>query len=230
MERLPSQNSLKFPLKYFRHFILVFLALFSSSLFAQTTESQPALASQPGIIITILLLLIPLLGALILFVIKINGIVKRVGSKKDLDEAHRFAEYLKTLNSEQIAQLEKQRDSLNYQVPANELSGHLRPADSRGLLSNINTSANIRFITEKKRSLNRPQIDPSLSKLIIWFLITATFWLVFGTTVGEYLGIKFVAPDVDSFSWLSFGRLGPCIPMRYSGAGVPWPCLVWLIM
>jgi cytochrome c oxidase cbb3-type subunit 1 len=30
-----------------------------------------------------------------------------------------------------------------------------------------------------------------------------------GTTVGEYLGIKFVAPDADHISWLSFGRLRP---------------------
>ena len=50
---------------------------------------------------------------------------------------------------------------------------------------------------------------PELSRLVIWYLITATFWLIFGTTVGEYLGIKFVAPDADSLSWLSFGRLRP---------------------
>lgn len=30
-----------------------------------------------------------------------------------------------------------------------------------------------------------------------------------GTTVGEYLGVKFVAPDADHVSWLSFGRLRP---------------------
>ncbi len=33
--------------------------------------------------------------------------------------------------------------------------------------------------------------------------------MLFGTTVGEYVGIKFVAPDVDHYSWLSFGRLRP---------------------
>jgi cytochrome c oxidase cbb3-type subunit 1 len=32
---------------------------------------------------------------------------------------------------------------------------------------------------------------------------------VLGTSVGEYLGIKFVSPDVDHVSWLSFGRLRP---------------------
>jgi cytochrome c oxidase cbb3-type subunit 1 len=48
-----------------------------------------------------------------------------------------------------------------------------------------------------------------LTKLILWYLGCATFWLLFGTTVGEYVGIKFVAPDVDHYSWLSFGRLRP---------------------
>ncbi|WP_449436808.1 cbb3-type cytochrome c oxidase subunit I [Pedobacter steynii] len=48
-----------------------------------------------------------------------------------------------------------------------------------------------------------------MSKLILWYLGAATCWLLFGTTVGEYLGIKFVAPDADQLSWLSFGRLRP---------------------
>jgi len=30
-----------------------------------------------------------------------------------------------------------------------------------------------------------------------------------GTSIGEYLGIKFAAPDIDHISWLSFGRLRP---------------------
>src|SRR5690606_10071767 len=46
-------------------------------------------------------------------------------------------------------------------------------------------------------------------RLVIWYLGCAVFWLVFGTSVGEYLGIKFVAPDMDHQSWLSFGRLRP---------------------
>src|SRR5690606_24149713 len=47
------------------------------------------------------------------------------------------------------------------------------------------------------------------AKLVLWYTVTATFWLVFGTSVGEYVGIKFVAPDIDQTSWLSFGRLRP---------------------
>ena len=196
-------------LKSRRVLLSLFLVACTCNVFSQDIEGEPNLISQPGILITIVLILIPLLAVLALFVVKINRFVQRVGSKEDLEEAERFAGYLKSLNAEQIGGLQKQRDTLNYTVPANELSGNLATVDSRGILSNINQKANVRFITEKKRSLNRPQIDPSLSKLIIWFLITATFWLVFGTSVGEYLGIKFVAPDVDPYSWLSFGRLRP---------------------
>jgi cytochrome c oxidase cbb3-type subunit 1 len=45
--------------------------------------------------------------------------------------------------------------------------------------------------------------------MILWYIGCAIVWLLFGTTVGEYVGIKFVTPDIDSFSWLSFGRLRP---------------------
>jgi len=55
----------------------------------------------------------------------------------------------------------------------------------------------------------RPNIDPALIKLILLYIGCAIFWLLFGTTVGEYLGIKFLVPDADHLSWLSFGRLRP---------------------
>jgi cytochrome c oxidase cbb3-type subunit 1 len=76
-------------------------------------------------------------------------------------------------------------------------------------MSNINAHVNLPFVALKKKALKRPNIDPQLSKLILWYFISAAAWLVFGTTVGEYLGIKFVAPDADHYSWLSFGRLRP---------------------
>jgi cytochrome c oxidase cbb3-type subunit I len=98
---------------------------------------------------------------------------------------------------------------LDYKLTQNELSGSLPPNDDKGIITNVNEHANIRFIAEKRKALKRPDVDPQLSKLIIWFLISATAWLVFGTSVGEYVGIKFVAPDADHLSWLSFGRLRP---------------------
>lgn len=188
------------------------LMLSLSPLFASAqtaTGTQSSLFTQPGVIITILLLLIPLLAAVVLIIIKAERVVRNLRDKKDLDEAGRFARYLKSLNSEQIRELERRRETLDYGLSNMELSGSLSAKDDKGLLSNVNEEANIRFIAEKKKALNRPGIDPDHSKLIIWFLISACFWLVFGTSIGEYAGIKFVAPDVDHLSWLSFGRLRP---------------------
>lgn len=51
--------------------------------------------------------------------------------------------------------------------------------------------------------------DKDWTKLIFAYLACATFWLVLGTLVGEYLGIKFVSPDIDHVAALSFGRLRP---------------------
>ena len=51
--------------------------------------------------------------------------------------------------------------------------------------------------------------DVAWVRLVFSYVGWATAWLVFGTLVGEYLGIKFVAPDIDHVSWLSFGRLRP---------------------
>ena len=47
------------------------------------------------------------------------------------------------------------------------------------------------------------------ARLVFSYLAWAAAWLLFGTLVGEYLGIKFVIPDIDHISWLSFGRLRP---------------------
>ncbi|HET7361721.1 MAG TPA: cbb3-type cytochrome c oxidase subunit I, partial [Salinimicrobium sp.] len=62
---------------------------------------------------------------------------------------------------------------------------------------------------EKKKSNIRLQTPERLKKIVIYYLGAATFWLVFGTLVGEYLGLKFVWPELDKISWLSFGRLRP---------------------
>lgn len=51
--------------------------------------------------------------------------------------------------------------------------------------------------------------DDRLTRLVWSYLLSATFWLVLGTLVGEYLGLKFVAPDLGVEPWLSFGRLRP---------------------
>lgn len=51
--------------------------------------------------------------------------------------------------------------------------------------------------------------DRRLTWLVWDYLASATVWLVFGTLIGEYLGLKFAWPDLGVAPWLSFGRLRP---------------------
>jgi cytochrome c oxidase cbb3-type subunit 1 len=51
--------------------------------------------------------------------------------------------------------------------------------------------------------------DFRLTRLIYSYIVCAAFWLVFGTSIGEYLGIRFDFPDFGVHPLLSFGRLRP---------------------
>lgn len=162
--------------------------------------------SESGIIITLLLIAIPVIVASILLIIKAYALLKNYLNKKELEK---FNEYVKKLSPEDVQKLELRKKELDYTLSNHELSGEAIPNDNKGLISNVSEIATLRFIEQKKKSQPRPYIAPDLTKLILWYLGSATFWLLFGTTVGEYVGIKFIAPDVDHFSWLSFGRLRP---------------------
>lgn len=162
--------------------------------------------SESGIIITLLLIAIPVIVASILVIIKAKNVLKNFLKKKELEK---FNEYLKGLSAEEVQKLEQRKKELEYSLSNNELAGDTTPIDKKGLIDNVSEASSLRFIEQKKKSQARPYIEPDLTKLILWYLGCATFWLLFGTTVGEYVGIKFVAPDVDHYSWLSFGRLRP---------------------
>ena len=162
--------------------------------------------SESGIIITIILILIPVLIGIGILIMKLYSIMEKFLKKKELE---RFNAYVKDLDPEQVSKLEQRKKELEYGLSNYELSGNSPAVDSKGLINNINEAGSIRFIEEKRKSQPRHDVDPQLTTMILWYLGCATFWLVFGTTVGEYLGIKFVAPDADHISWLSFGRLRP---------------------
>jgi cytochrome c oxidase cbb3-type subunit I len=193
--------------------ILLVLAGFFAAItdgFAQQATKQGSFSvSEPGIMIMVLLFLLPLLVGIIILVFKLKHLFRRIEKSEVKEEARNFATYLAALDEEQLALLQKRKENLGYRPKANELSGTLPPEDARGLVVASIEHVNPQFIAPKRKALPRPAIDPKLTKLILWFIGTATFWLVFGTSIGEYLGIKFVAPDVDQVSWLSFGRLRP---------------------
>lgn len=65
------------------------------------------------------------------------------------------------------------------------------------------------LVASKSSVVAAPDADPACTRLIFAYIAFATFWLLVGTLVGEYLGFKFIVPDMDHISWLSFGRLRP---------------------
>lgn len=164
------------------------------------------LYSEWGVIITVMLIAIPIIVMALLVVARAKKTLKWFSWRKELNA---FNEHLANLTQEEIIALEKRKAQLEYELSGEELAGKLAINDERGIISEVSIADELRFVSQKKKSQPRPLVEPKLTKLILWFLGSATFWLLFGTTVGEYLGIKFVAPDVDHVSWLSFGRLRP---------------------
>ena len=190
-------------------FLAINLLTFQSA-FAQVNSLGASLISEGGIIITLFLILIPILAVIVILIVKINAALRNYQVKKNLNEAEYLSDYLRYADLEEIQKaLLERKKALDYSLSNQELAGVETAEDSKGLLHQINTEAPLPVVALKKRAQVRPGVDPELSKLIIWMIGTAAFWLIFGTTVGEYLGIKFVAPDVDHQSWLSFGRLRP---------------------
>lgn len=191
--------------------LLLLIGLFAAnSGFAQGSQTRP-MSQEPGIIIAIVLVLIPILAGILLMAVKLSNILKQQRNQHNLQEAERFATYLRSLpDGEEKAALLERKAALDFRLTGTELSGEATAAtDDKGLLSKINAHSLLPFVGIKKKAQKRPDIDPALARLILWYIGCATFWLLFGTTVGEYMGIKFVAPDADHLSWLSFGRIRP---------------------
>ena len=190
---------------------LLFLFLSSGlTAFAQSGEASGNVWTNPGVLITVTLILIPILIAIYIVAVKVSHLVGKVRTSQIRKDAQKLARSIDELAGEELTQeLTKRQQALRFRLSDTELSGVQAPEDKRGLLHHIAEVDSPRFIAPKKKAVKRPDIDPALAKLILWYLGTATFWLVLGTSVGEYLGIKFVAPDADHVSWLSFGRLRP---------------------
>lgn len=162
-----------------------------SPVIAITGRAPVSLWGETGIIITIVLLAIPVLFAAWLATVKLrrrDRLTPRRGKRP-----------------ESAVQYARPADHVAPGVP-----GGPGGADSDdGLIRNVDQTGAIRFLAPKQHAPHRPQIHAPLARLVLWYLGSATFWLLFGTTIGEYLGIKFLAPDVDHWAWLSFGRLRP---------------------
>lgn len=161
---------------------------------------------ESGIQLTVLLILIPVLVGLLIAIIKTYSTYKELKNRRKLLE---FNKKIEKMSPAELQIYERRKEQEDYHLLNNELSGNHIPSDEKGLIHNINAVEELRVIPHKKSFVPQKYISDQAAKLILYFIGFSIFWLLFGTTVGEYLGIKFVAPDADHLSWLSFGRLRP---------------------
>src|SRR5690606_7860880 len=163
--------------------------------FAQVSTS--ALWTKTGVIITLVLLLIPTLFAVGFLFHRINRRLLNLRFQAQQKEASKAAEIIQEsdLPTLETALIDK-KNALDYQLDRHELAGNQAAKDPKGLLI-VNEASPIPIVSRKKKATQRPHVDPTIAKLVNGFLISATFWLLFGTSVGEYVGIKFVAPDLE---------------------------------
>lgn len=164
------------------------------------------LLNEPGLQLTIILLSVPIIFALILMLVRINRIISNTLKTKELKGIYKK---IRNLQPTEITQLEERRHELEFQLAGDELSPNRSVQDPKGLIDQATEVHDIRFLHTKRESKGKVQIPAEERQLILWYLGCAIFWLFVGTSVGFYLGMKFVAPDADHISWLSFGRLRP---------------------
>lgn len=165
------------------------------------------LLDKPAIQILIVLVAIPVIFALVLILVRTNKLIAGIRTRKELNRVY---EEMKNLPPDQVQALEQRKRELEFKLTGEELTKEdTSVSDPRGIVPSSKESPDLRFINRKRKQVGRVEIDPQEKKLVLQFLGSAIAWLVIGTTVGEYLGIKFVAPDADHLSWLSFGRLRP---------------------
>lgn len=168
---------------------------------------ESSLFNQTGIQITLLLMLIVIIAVLVVLIFKFLSIYARILRHRELLEVQKKIE---NMSAEELKEYEQKEREFNFQPEENQLSGSLPPSDKKGIIQNINSVEELRVFPTKRRTSSFLQyISPELSRLILYFLGTAILWLIIGTTFGLYAGIKYVAPDVEHTSWLSFGRLRP---------------------
>lgn len=191
-------------------FILLFSVILPNILNAQEKITTDNWLSSPGIIGTFVLIAIVMIIAIVILFVKLNGYIDAMKRRQIDTHKMAFDDELIALDDADIdAILEKRRAALKYKLKGNELSGNALASDDKGLIQRIENDPNNAYFDEKKKTSLSLETPLELKKIVIYYIGAAILWLVLGTLIGQYLGMKFVWPEMDHQSWLSFGRLRP---------------------
>lgn len=192
-------------------FITALLLLLPFALNAQTEPTDTVnWLSSPGVIGTIVLIVIVLVVAIVILMAKLSGIIGNYRHQQIVKKDLAFNEDLIKLDDDEIDDiLTKRKAALAYKLKGDELGSGSAATDDKGLLREISHETNNPFFDEKKKTTLGFDTPAPLKKIVLWYVGASVFWLIFGTFIGQYLGMKFIWPELDSVSWLSFGRLRP---------------------
>src|SRR5690606_38470078 len=103
-----------------------------------------------------------------------------------------FTQDLIALDQEDIDEiLRRRKAALSYQLSGNELGSQKEASDDKGLVKQVTHEPENPLVDEKKKSPITFETPARLKQVIICYLGAAVFWLVFGTLIGQYLGLKF---------------------------------------
>ena len=165
--------------------------------------------TQPAVLGMIGLLLVIVLGAVVVLVSRVAALVRNAQEPAAPDHDGDFDATVTNLTPAQLDALVARQQARQFQLSGTELGGTAAVRDAQGLVQHVDTEVHSPWFHEKRRPVLFPDLDPQLTALVSAYLLSAALWLVLGTTVGWYAGVKFVSPDVDHVAALSFGRLRP---------------------
>ena len=191
------------------------LLLFMLVNFAAFGQAEPNPSTEnwyltPGVIGTIALVVVVLAVAMLIFYFRMVDFIGKLTQKTNLQNKKELSDTLTNLDSKELDTiLEGRKNALKYKLSGEELGGRIQAQDARGLVAQVDHDLSNPIVDEKKKSRVFLETPIELKKLVIWFIGASVAWLVFGTFIGEYVGMKLVWPELDKIPFLSFGRLRP---------------------
>ncbi len=172
-----------------------------------TTENW---LSNPGIIGTFILIGIVVTIAMVILLVKINSYVDNLKRKQLQKNNLAFEDELIAMDENAIDSiLEKRKAALRYKLTGDELGGLNDAQDDKGIIHHIEKDPENALFDQKKKTTLSIETPEELKNIVMAYVGAAAVWLILGTLIGQYVGMKFLWPEMDSQAWLSFGRLRP---------------------
>ena len=176
----------------------------------QTTDLSTAnWYTSPGVVGTLFLIILIVILGVFIFIKRLNTYVEVLEESTNNLTEDEFEQRLVNLELEEVDQILATRKQGLEARPENKKKRVSTEYTKHAGLINKKLHPDNPLFDEKNPSLVQLEISSELKQVIFLYLGAAVFWLLFGTFIGQYVGMKFVWPEMDSSSWLSFGRLRP---------------------